>query len=374
MKAYLDNGATTKVADEVVKEMNIYLKNKYGNPSSLHSFGEEAFNGIENARKIIADKLKCDAKEIIFTSGGTESNNLAIKEIAFTKRKGKIITSKFEHHSVLETCKFLEVLMGFKVVYLNIDKNGFVDIKQLEKELDSETILVSIMHANNEIGTIQDIKKIYELCKKKNVLFHTDAVQSFCKIDLDCNMADMISISAHKIHGPKGVGALYVNKNVRLGKLLHGGHQENDKRAGTENVPGIVGFGKAVEIYKDSGMSKLRDKLMNGLLKIDHSYLNGSKENRLANNVNVRFSYVEGESILMRLNEKGIAVSTGSACSSKELQPSHVLTAIGLKPEEAHGSIRFTLSKYTTNEEIAYVLNVIPGIIKNLREMSPLGK
>lgn len=375
MKVYLDNGATTKTAPEVVEAMLPYFSEKYGNASSLHSFGREAKEALDNAREIIAKKLNAFPEEIIFTSGGTESDNLAIKGIAYShKDKGNhIITSQIEHPAVLGAYSVLE-REGFQVTYIGVDKDGLIKLDQLEKAMTDKTILVSTMHANNEIGTIQDIKKIYEICKKKNVLFHTDGVQSFCKVDLDSSMADMISISAHKIHGPKGVGALYVNKKVKLGKLLHGGHQENDMRAGTENVAGIAGFGKAVEIYDNKNMCKLRDKLTSGLLKVDNTYLNGSKENRLCNNVNVRFSYVEGESILMKLNEKGIAVSTGSACSSKELQPSHVLTAIGLKPEEAHGSIRFTLSKYTTSEEIDYVLKVVPGIIKNLREMSPLGK
>ncbi|HLC86805.1 MAG TPA: cysteine desulfurase family protein [Candidatus Nanoarchaeia archaeon] len=374
MKIYLDNAATTQVAKEVFNSMKPYLTEKYGNASSLHSFGEEANKALTNSRKIIAEKLKANQEEIIFTSGGTESNNLAILGIAHNYReKGNhIITTKFEHPSVLETCKALEK-EGFNITYLNLNREGFINLNELKNSINSKTILVSIMHANNEIGTVQDLKEIYKICKSKNAIFHTDAVQSFCKADLNSEMADLISISSHKIHGPKGIGALYVKKGIMLKKLLHGGKHEFNLRPGTENIPSAVGFAKATALITNKDierMSGLRNKLISEILKIKDTWLNGSKK-RLCNNVNISFKYIEGESILMYLNEKGIAVSTGSACAAKELKPSHVLLAIGLKQEDAHGSIRFTLSRYTTEKEIDYVIKVLPGIVKQLREMSP---
>ena len=374
MKIYLDNAATTQVAKEVFNSMKPYLTEKYGNASSLHSFGEEANKALTNSRKIIAEKLKANQEEIIFTSGGTESNNLAILGIAHNYReKGNhIITTKFEHPSVLETCKALEK-EGFNITYLNLNREGFINLNELKNSINSKTILVSIMHANNEIGTVQDLKEIYKICKSKNAIFHTDAVQSFCKADLNSEMADLISISPHKIHGPKGIGALYVKKGIMLKKLLHGGKHEFNLRPGTENIPSAVGFAKATALITNKDierMSGLRNKLISEILKIKDTWLNGSKK-RLCNNVNISFKYIEGESILMYLNEKGIAVSTGSACAAKELKPSHVLLAIGLKQEDAHGSIRFTLSRYTTEKEIDYVIKVLPGIVKQLREMSP---
>ena len=374
MKIYLDNAATTQVAKEVFNSMKPYLTEKYGNASSLHSFGEEANKALTNSRKIIAEKLKANQEEIIFTSGGTESNNLAILGIAHNYReKGNhIITTKFEHPSVLETCKALEK-EGFNITYLNLNREGFINLNELKNSINSKTILVSIMHANNEIGTVQDLKEIYKICKSKNAIFHTDAVQSFCKADLNSEMADLISISPHKIHGPKGIGALYVKKGIMLKKLLHGGKHEFNLRPGTENIPSAVGFAKATALITNKDierMSGLRNKLISEILKIKDTWLNGSKK-RLCNNANISFKYIEGESILMYLNEKGIAVSTGSACAAKELKPSHVLLAIGLKQEDAHGSIRFTLSRYTTEKEIDYVIKVLPGIVKQLREMSP---
>ena len=374
MKIYLDNAATTQVAKEVFNSMKPYLTEKYGNASSLHSFGEEANKALTNSRKIIAEKLKANQEEIIFTSGGTESNNLAILGIAHNYReKGNhIITTKFEHPSVLETCKALEK-EGFNITYLNLNREGFINLNELKNSINSKTILVSVMHANNEIGTVQDLKEIYKICKSKNAIFHTDAVQSFCKADLNSEMADLISISPHKIHGPKGIGALYVKKGIMLKKLLHGGKHEFNLRPGTENIPSAVGFAKATALITNKDierMSGLRNKLISEILKIKDTWLNGSK-NRLCNNANISFKYIEGESILMYLNEKGIAVSTGSACAAKELKPSHVLLAIGLKQEDAHGSIRFTLSRYTTEKEIDYVIKVLPGIVKQLREMSP---
>lgn len=378
MKVYLDNGATTRVDPEVVKAMKPYFSDKYGNASSLHRFGVEAKKVLDGSRKIIAKKLNASSDEIIFTSGGSESNNLAVKGIAYNYRKkgNHIITSKIEHPSVLETCKALDK-EGFKVDYLNVDKNGFIDIKQLESLINKKTILVSVIHGNNEIGVIQDIKKIGEICKKNNVLFHVDAVQSFIKLLINVKEMniDLLSISSHKIHGPKGVGVLFVRKGVKLKKLLDGGHHEFDLRAGTENIPGIVGFAKASELIKDQDIKRmrdLRDYLIKELLKIKNTRLNGSLINRLCNNVNISFEFVEGESLLLHLDNKGIAVSTGSACTSQSLEPSHVLMAIGLPHEIAHGSIRFTLSKFTKKEEIDYTIRQVKEIVKKLRSISPL--
>ncbi|MBU2634527.1 MAG: cysteine desulfurase [Nanoarchaeota archaeon] len=371
MKVYLDNGATTKVADEVLKEMEPYFLNKYGNASSLHEFGREAKEALEKSREIIAKKINADKDEIIFTSGGSESNNLVLQGLG----KGHIITTKIEHPSILETCKYLEE-NGFKVDYLGVNKEGFVDLNELEDKINDKTLLVSIMHANNEIGTVQDLKKIGEICKKHDVLFHSDAVQSFTKEDIDVKKMnlDLVSLSSHKIHGPKGIGALYVRKDLKLDKLLHGGHHEFDLRAGTENIPGIVGFAKASSLIKKEDIKKiriLRDKLIKELLKIENTQLNGSK-NRLCNNVNIAFNFIEGESLLLHLDNKGIAVSTGSACSSQSLEPSHVLLAIGLKHEIAHGTIRFTLSKYINEKDIDYTIKCVKEIVENLRRISPL--
>jgi len=378
MKTYLDNAATTKVAPEVMEVIKEYSTEKYGNASSLHSFGRKARDALEKARARIAKELNAAPEEIIFTASGTEADNLAIKETAFFhKDKGNhIITSKIEHPAVKETCRFLEE-MGFEVTYLDVDKNGFVDLKQLEKAIKKNTILVSIMHANNEIGTIEPIDKIGEICRKKGVIFHTDAVQSFTKIPIDVKKikADLISLSAHKIHGPKGIGVLYKRKNVKIGTLIHGGGHEFGLRSGTENVAGAVGFAKAVDLVDKEDiakMKKLRDKLIDGLMKIPETILNGPKDKRLCNNVNVAFKYIEGEALVLRLDDEGVAASTGSACSSKSLLPSHVLIAIGLKPREAHGSLRLSLSKYTNEEEVDYALKVIPKVVEELRSISPL--
>ncbi len=379
MKVYLDHGATTPVDKEVVKAIAPYYTSKFGNASSLHEFGQKAKEALENAREVIAKKLNSDPKEIVFTGSGSESDNLAIKGVAYaSKDKGNhIITSKIEHPAVLETCKALEK-EGFNVTYISVDKEGFVDIEELKKSITNKTILVSIMHANNEIGTIIPIEKIGNICKEKNIYFHTDAVQSFTKVPIDVKKMniDLLSLSAHKIHGPKGIGALFVKNGTKIQKIIHGGHQENNKRAGTENIPGIVGFAKAVELANEEHidyMAKLRDKLIENLEKISNSQLNGPRGNkRLCNNVNFSFHFIEGESALLRLDMKGIAVSTGSACSSQSLTPSHVLTAIGLKPEIAHGSLRFTLGRENTEKEIDYVLKVLPKIVEELREISPL--
>ncbi len=378
MKVYLDNGATTKASKEVVEEINKYLTDIYGNASSIHTFGEAAKAGMDEARKIIAKKLNAEPEEIIFTSGGTESDNLAIKGATYAnKDKGNhIITSKIEHHAVLHSCKSLEK-EGYKVTYLDVGKDGMIDPQDVKKAITKETILVTIMHANNEIGTIQPIEEIGKICKEKKVCFHTDAVQSFTKVPLDVRKTevDMISISAHKIHGPKGIGALYVRKGTRIKPLFDGGSHEFKIRPGTENVAGMAGFAKAVSISSDNDckkMKELRDMLIDGLLKVPNTQLNGDREKRLCNNVNIAFNFIEGESMLALLDMEGIAVSTGSACTSKTLEPSHVLVALGLKHEVCHGSIRFTLSKYTTEEEIRYTIQKVKAAVERLRVMSPL--
>jgi len=380
MRVYLDNGATTKVDEEAAKVVSECFSKNCGNASSLHEFGREAKEILENAREVIAAKINAEPSEIIFTSGGTESDNLAIQETAYPNRdKGNhIITTKIEHPAVLETCKFLEK-DGFKVTYLDVDEDGLIELEQLKKAINEKTILVSVMHANNEIGTIQPIAEIGKICREKGIYFHTDAVQSFTKtpIDVKKQNIDLASFSGHKVHGPKGVGVLYIRKSIKIHSLMHGGHQESGKRAGTENVPGAAGFAKAVELSNENDinrMQELRDRLIDSLLEIPDTILNGSKEKRLCNNVNISFSFVEGESLLMKLDDKGIAVSTGSACSSQSLDPSHVLLAIGLKHEIAHGSIRFTLSKYTTQEEIDYVIESVKKAVEELREVSPLVK
>ena len=381
MKVYLDNGATTKVDPQVVKAMLPYYSDKYGNASSLHSFGREASKALEESRAIIAKAINAEPEEIFFTSGGTESDNFAIKKIAHSNReKGNhIITSKIEHPAVLNSCKFLES-KGFKVTYLAVDKEGFIDLKQLEKSITPQTILVSIMHANNEIGTIQDIEKIGAVCKKHKVYFHTDAVQSFTKVPIDVKKMniDLASFSAHKLHGPKGIGALYIRKGTNIQPMMHGGSQERKMRAGTENVASAAGFAKAVSLVNRKELAqiqKLRDYLIKKVLSgIPNSKLNGSKTKRLANNANIAFKYVEGEAMLIRMDLAGIAVSTGSACSSKSLQPSHVLLAIGMDPAEAHGTLRFTLSKFTTKKEADYAVGKLEKIIKDLRSISPLRK
>lgn len=383
MKVYLDNGATTKVDAEVVKVMNIYFTDKYGNASSLHGFGREAREDVENARKVIAKSINAEPNEIIFTSGGTESDNLAIKGIMeyCVSGKGKnmhMITSKIEHPAVLNTCECLQK-QGVKVTYLDVDSKGFVDIKQLKKSITKDTVLVSIMHANNEIGTVQPVAEIAKICRDKNVLFHTDAVQSYTKerIDVKEMGIDLASFSGHKIHGPKGIGFLYKRTGIHICPLINGGGHELGLRPGTENVPGIVGLAKAVEVSSKvdlKNMKKLRDMLIKELKKIPESILNGPAEGRLVNNVNLCFKSIEGESLILHLDDKGVAASTGSACSSHKLEPSHVLTAIGLPAEVAHGSLRLTLSKYTTEKEIDYTVKRVKDVVANLRELSPLWK
>jgi len=380
---YLDNAATTMVDEKVIKAMRPYFNEKYGNPSSLHKLGQEAKIAIENARKIIAKSINAEPNEIIFTSGGTESNNLAIKGLAFANKKnnsGKnhIITTKIEHKCVLDGCKWLET-QGFKITYLNVDKEGFVDLKQLENSITPKTFLVSVIHGQNEVGTIQDLEKTGIICKKYNVLFHTDACQSFTKINIDVKKQniDLMTLNAHKIHGPKGIGALYLKNRINIEPWQHGGGQENNIRSGTEYIPGIVGFAEAIkisnskDIKKIKKIEKLRNKLINGILKISGTKLNGPRKNRLCNNVNISFKGIEGEAIGEDLNEKGICSSTGSACSEKSLEASYVLMALGLSHEEGNGSLRLSLSKFTTEKEIDYVLQVLPKIVERLRKISP---
>lgn len=377
-RVYLDNAATTKTAEEVIEAMSSFFSDRYGNASCLHSWGQEARDAVEKARESIAKKINSSPEEIFFTSGGSESNNWAIKGIAYALRdKGNhIVASAFEHPSVLEACKSLEK-EGFKISLIGIDRNGFVNLEQLRNAITNKTVLVSVMHANNEIGTVQNITEIGKICKENNVCFHTDAVQSLAKIPIDVKKTNLTlaSFSAHKLHGPKGVGALFIKKGTRLKRQIDGGPQEFSLRAGTENVPGIVGFARAVEIMTEADirhMQNLRDYMIDELLKIKGTALNGSKENRLCNNVNVSFRNAEGESILLSLDDLGVAVTTSSACTSSKLEPSHVLKAIGMKAEDAHGAIRFSLSRYTTKEEVDYAVRSVREIIEKLRGISPL--
>ena len=383
-RIYLDNAATTPADKRVLEAMLPCFTEIYGNPSSLHAFGQDARHIMEESRDKIASFIGAKPEEIVFTSGGTESNNSAIKGIAYARRdKGNhIITSKIEHHSILEPCRFLEK-QGFEVTYLPVDKYGIVDPDEVKKAITDKTILISVMHANNEIGTIQPIREIGKTARDKGVYFHTDAVQTLGHLPIDVNdlNVDIISASGHKLYGPKGVGMLYIRKGVRIHSFMHGGDQEKGRRASTHNVPAIVGFGKAIELAKQKmvtetvQLTSLRDNLIKGILsKIDHSFLNGHHELRLPNNVNVSIPYVEGESMLMNLDMEGIACSTGSACASSSLEPSHVLTATGVSPELAHSSLRFSLGRSTTKDDIEYVLEVLPAIVGKLRSMSPLYK
>jgi cysteine desulfurase len=377
---YLDNAATTPVRKEVLEEMTPYFSKKYGNASSLHSLGREANKALQGARTRVADVINAMPEEIYFTSGGSEADNLAIKGIAFAnKDKGNhIIVSSIEHDAVLNTCKFLGE-NGFEVTYLPVDKYGFVNCEDIERAITKKTILISVMHANNEIGTIEPVANIGTLAQEKGVYFHTDAVQTFGKIPIDVEKMgiDMLSASSHKVYGPKGVGALYVKKGIEIQPLIHGGGHENGLRSGTENVAGIAGFGKAAELAEneravEAGREiKLRDKLTKGALKIKNSYLNGHPTIRLPNNANFSFKFIEGEGLILDLDSYGIAASTGSACSSKTLEPSHVLLAIGLRHEEAHGSLRLTLGRETTDKDINYVLKTLPKSVERLRKISP---
>jgi cysteine desulfurase len=378
-RIYLDNSATTPVDERVLEVMKPFFTEIYGNASSLHRFGQEAKRSMEQSREKIARLMKAKREEIIFTSGGTESDNLAIKGICFANReKNHIITSGIEHPAVLHTCQWME-REGFEVTYLPVDKFGLVNPSTVENAINEKTCLVSVMLANNEIGTIEPIKEIGKICREKEVYFHTDAVQAYGKIPIDVkkNNIDLLSMSAHKIYGPKGVGALFIRDGINIEPLMHGGGHENEIRSGTENVSGIVGFGAAAEIAKKEMKKearteiKQRDKLIKGVLKIENSHLNGHPVKRLPNNTNFWFDFIEGESLIAYLNAKGIAASTGSACSSKSLEPSHVLLAIGLKHEQAHGSLRMTLGKENTQKDINYVLEVLPEIVEKLRKISP---
>jgi len=379
-RIYMDYAATTPVDPRVLKAMLPYFSKKFGNTMSLHSFGQEAKKALEEAREKVAELMNAKKGKIIFTSSATEANNLALKGIAFANReKGKhIIVSAIEHHCVLESARWLEK-QGFDITYLPVDKYGLVDPAKVEDAIRKDTILVSIMHANNEIGTIEPIEEIGKICRRKGVYFHTDAAQSYGKINVDVEKmnVDLLTASSHKMYGPKGVGALFVADDVKIEPLLHGGGHEFGLRSSTVNVAGIVGFGAAAEIAKKEmkaeaqKLTKLRDKLIKGVLKIERSYLNGHPTKRLPNNANFRFDFIEGESLVAFLDMKGIAASTGSACSSESLEPSHVLLAIGLKPHQAHGSLRLSLGRWTTREEIDYVLEVLPSIVEKLREISP---
>lgn len=371
---------------EVLAAMRPYFLKRFGNASSPHRFGREAKNALDESRSKIAAVLNAESEEVIFTSGGSESDNLALLGAAraskYTNTNGNhIITSAIEHPAVFNTCKYLE-RNGFKVTYAPVSRDGIVDVDEIERALTKETILISVMHANNEIGTIQPISKIGKLARERGILFHTDAVQAFGKIQTDVRElgVDLLSMSAHKIYGPKGVGALFVRKGVRLEPLIYGGNHERNMRAGTENISGIVGFAKAAELARAEMRSegerlvRLRDKMITNALRIEEARLNGHPTKRLPNNTNFSFRYIEGEAMVLYLDAKGIAASTGSACSSQSLQPSRVLLALGLSPEEAHGSLRLTLGKENTERDVDYMLEVLPPIIGKLRKMSPLGK
>lgn len=381
-RIYMDHAATTSTDVEVVEAMKPFFTQKYGNPNSIHSFGQEAREAVEEAREKIARLIGANPSEIVFTAGGTEADNYAIKGIAWANQKkgNHIITSQIEHHAVLHSCQFLEK-HGFKVTYLKVDKYGLIDPEDVKKAITDQTILVTIMHANNEIGTIEPIKEIGKIVKEAGIYFHTDSVQTTGHIPIEVNDlgVDMLSISGHKLYGPKGVGALYLRKGTKIVNLIDGGAQEKNRRAGTENVTGMVGLGKAVELSEKrlaggevDKVVKLRDKLITGIMdQIENVRLNGHSTNRLPGNVNICFEFIEGESMLLNLDMKGVAASSGSACTSGSLEPSHVLLAIGLPPEIAHGSLRLTLGKDNTEEDIDYVLDILPKIIEKLRALSP---
>ncbi len=379
---YFDHAATTRVNEEVVKEMIPYFGMEYGNPSSLYSIGRKAKKAVEEARNKVARAINANSKDIYFTACGSESDNLAIKGIAYAnKEKGNhIITSKIEHHAVLNTCKTLEK-QGFKITYLNVDEEGIISLEELKNSITKDTILITIMYANNEIGTIQPIKEIGKIAKENNIIFHTDSVQAIGNVRIDVQELniDALSMSAHKFYGPKGVGALYVKQGVKFEKIQDGGHQERNKRAGTENVAGIVGLGKAIEkIYENfdeynEKLTNLRDYYIKRVEEeIPYIKLNGHRTNRLPGNANISFKFIEGEALLLNLDFKGICASTGSACASGSMNPSHVLLAIGLPHEIAHGSLRITIGEENTKEDIDYLVDCLVEITKKLRNMSPL--
>lgn len=382
-KVYADNAATTALSEKVLNKMMPYLTTVYGNPSSLYQIGSEAKDAVEEARETVANLIGADnASEIYFTSGGSESDNWAIKGVAtalFKKGKNHIITSKFEHHAVLHTCKALEK-QGFEVTYLDVYENGIVKPEDVKNAIRENTALVTIMYANNEIGTIQPIAEIGRICREAKVLFHTDAVQAMGNVPInvkdDC--IDLLSLTAHKFHGPKGCGALYVRRGVRPDILIDGGAQEKGRRAGTENVAGIVGLAEALKIAVETmderkeKLTKMRNRLVDGLLKIERSRLNGDRDSRLAGNMNMCFEGIEGESLLLKLDLAGISASSGSACTSGSLDPSHVLLSIGLPHEIAHGSLRISFSDDNTEEDVDYILETVPGVVEYLRSFSPL--
>lgn len=380
-KIYLDYAATTPVDPRVVKAMLPYFTEKFGNTMSLHNFGQEAKQALEESRERVASLIGAKPDEVIFTSSATESNNLALKGITFANRKkGRhIIISSIEHPCIMESAKWLET-QGFKIIRLSVDKYGLINPNDVRKAIKKDTILVSITHASNEIGTIQPISEIGKICKERGVYFHTDAVQSFGKIPIDVNKMniDLLSASSHKMYGPKGAACLFIREGTRTEPILHGGGQESGLRSSTVNVPAIVGFAEACKICKREMKKeaqrqiKLRDKLIKGVLRgIKRAYLNGHPQKRLPNNTNFWFEFIEGESMVIQLDLLRVAASTGSACSSLKLEPSHILLAIGLKPEQAHGSLRLTLGRWTTEKEINYVLEILPEVIKKLRKISP---
>ena len=380
-RVYMDNAATTPVSLAVLEKMLPYFSECYGNANSIHSTGLDARKALNAARKKVAAALNCNPEEVYFTSGGSESDNWALKGVAFANRKkgNHIITSAIEHHAILHTCEWLEK-QGFEITYVPVDADGLVNPADVEAAITDKTILISIMAANNEIGTIEPIEEIAKIAHAHHVLFHTDAVQAIGAIPVDVRAigCDLLSLSGHKFHGPKGVGALYIKQGTRIDNLIHGGAQERGRRASTENVAGIVGMAEAIELAtanipeKAARISALRDQLIDGLTALPYVRLNGHRTKRLPGNVNVSVRFIEGESLLLRLDLAGVAASSGSACTSGSLDPSHVLLAIGLPHEIAHGSLRLSLSDTTTQEEVDYVLSVLPGIIEYLRDMSPL--
>ena len=383
-RVYVDNSATTPVHPQVLEEMLPFFNEKFGNPSSVHSFGRQAKKAMDKARERVAVALGAKTEEIFFTGSGTEADNWAVKGVALAnKDKGNhIITTKIEHHALLHTCEYLEK-HGFEVTYLDVDEYGLISLKQLEEAIKDSTILISIMFANNEIGTIQPIGEAARIAKEKEIYFHTDSVQAMGNVKIDVKElgVDLLSISGHKIMGPKGIGVLYIRKGVRLDNLIHGGAQERRRRPGTENVAAVVGMGKAAQLATENleqhirDMTSLRDKLINGIYeRIPHVKLNGHPTERLANNVNFSFEFIEGEALLLSLDMVGIAASSGSACTSGSLDPSHVLMAIGLSHEIAHGSLRLSLGEINTDEDVEYILEQLPPIVERLRSLSPLFK
>jgi len=383
-RVYFDHSATTRVLPEVLDAMTPFFLDKYGNSSSIHTFGREAKVALEDSRKHVANLINADPAEIIFTSGGTESDNLAVKGVAMYKgkMKGHIITTTVEHHAILEPCEFLK-RFGFEVTYIPVSSEGLVDPAEIEQTIRNDTVLISVMMANNEIGTIQPVREIGRIAQSRSIPFHTDAVQAIGKlpIDVKTDNIDLLSLSAHKFHGPKGVGVLYVRKGTKIEPIIQGGGQERGLRSSTVNVAGAVGLGKAAEMARrdleptTERMKKLRDKMIKAVPELVHkSYVNGHKTKRLVNNAHFRFDFIEGEGLILQLDFKGIAASTGSACSTGSLEPSHVLLALGLTHQQAHGSLRITLGRENTEEEVDYLLEVLPGVVSKLREISPFNE